>query len=96
MDDLFRTPDERFERLPGYAFEPHWHDADGLRMHYLDEGEGRTMLPAGAGMRVVCPTTPAAHRQRWAAVSAVVPRQPAALKRSATFAQSTVFHHASM
>ena len=40
MNDLFRTPDERFEGLPGYSFEPHWHDADGLRMHYLDEGSG--------------------------------------------------------
>ena len=40
MGDLFRTPEERFEGLPGYAFEPHWHAADGLRMHYLDEGEG--------------------------------------------------------
>ena len=40
MGDLFRTPEEGFEGLPGYAFEPHWHDSDGLRMHYLDEGEG--------------------------------------------------------
>jgi haloalkane dehalogenase len=40
MDELFRTPDERFGALPGYDFEPHCHDADGLRMHYLDEGAG--------------------------------------------------------
>jgi haloalkane dehalogenase len=40
VDDLFRTPDERFEGLPGFAVEPHWHDADGLRMHLLDEGSG--------------------------------------------------------
>jgi haloalkane dehalogenase len=40
VDDLFRTPDERFDGLPGFAFEPHWHDADGLRMHFLDEGGG--------------------------------------------------------
>jgi haloalkane dehalogenase len=38
MDDLFRTPDERFDALPGYDFKPHWYDADGLRLHYLDEG----------------------------------------------------------
>jgi haloalkane dehalogenase len=38
--DLFRTPDERFEALPGYDFEPHWHVADGLRLHYVDEGSG--------------------------------------------------------
>jgi haloalkane dehalogenase len=38
--DVFRTPEERFEDLPGYGFEPHWFDADGLRLHYLDEGAG--------------------------------------------------------
>jgi haloalkane dehalogenase len=40
MAEVFRTPDERFEGLPGYDFEPHWHDADGLRLHYLEEGSG--------------------------------------------------------
>ena len=39
--DVFRTPDERFEGLPGYPFEPHYAEVDGLRLHYLDEGEGR-------------------------------------------------------
>jgi haloalkane dehalogenase len=38
--DAFRTPDERFEDLPGYDFEPHYAEVDGLRLHYLDEGEG--------------------------------------------------------
>ncbi len=38
-----RTPDERFDGLAGYPFEPHYADiADGdggtLRVHYLDEG----------------------------------------------------------
>ena len=38
-----RTPDERFQNLPGYPFAPHYvdvPDGDGgsLRMHYLDEG----------------------------------------------------------
>ncbi len=33
-----RTPDSRFENLPDYAFEPHYVDIDGLRMHYVDEG----------------------------------------------------------
>jgi haloalkane dehalogenase len=33
-----RTPDERFARLPGYQFEPHYVEIDGLRLHYLDEG----------------------------------------------------------
>lgn len=37
-----RTPDERFENLPGYAFAPHYVDDltgyEGLRVHYIDEG----------------------------------------------------------
>lgn len=35
---LLRTPDERFAGLPGYAFEPHYIDVDGVRVHYVDEG----------------------------------------------------------
>ena len=36
--DAYRTPDERFEGLPGYDFEPRYVEVDGLRMHYVDEG----------------------------------------------------------
>lgn len=36
--EIFRTPDERFENLPGYSFAPNYLEIDGLRMHYLDEG----------------------------------------------------------
>jgi haloalkane dehalogenase len=36
--DILRTPEERFERLPGYPFTPHYVDVAGLRMHYVDEG----------------------------------------------------------
>jgi haloalkane dehalogenase len=42
--DFYRTPDERFEGLPGYAFEPRYAEQDGLRMHYVDEGEGDPVL----------------------------------------------------
>ena len=44
--DVYRTPDDRFEGLPGYDFEPHYFVDDGLRMHAVDEGprEGRTVL----------------------------------------------------
>ena len=42
--DVFRTPDEQFEGLPGYAFEPHYLEQDGLRMHYADEGDGDPVL----------------------------------------------------
>jgi haloalkane dehalogenase len=41
---VYRTPDERFERLPGYPFAPRYLDQDGLRMHYLDEGSGNPIL----------------------------------------------------
>lgn len=43
---VFRTPDERFADLRGYPFEPHYLESNGLRMHYVDEGEARagTML----------------------------------------------------
>ena len=42
--DVYRTPDERFDGLPGYAFEPHFLEQDGLRMHYVDEGSGAPVL----------------------------------------------------
>lgn len=37
MTEILRTPDDRFDGLPGYAFAPNWQQQDGLRMHYLDE-----------------------------------------------------------
>ena len=44
--DVFRTPDERFSGIPGFGFEPHYADLDGLRLHYLDEGpdDGRPVV----------------------------------------------------
>lgn len=42
--DAYRTPDERFQDLPGYDFAPHYLDQAGLRMHYLDEGAGAPVL----------------------------------------------------
>ena len=43
---VLRTPDERFEGLPGYGFQPHYADVpagdgsdDTIRVHYLDEGD---------------------------------------------------------
>ena len=35
---IVRTPDDRFENLPGYEFEPHYVTIGDLRMHYVDEG----------------------------------------------------------
>ena len=36
--NALRTPESRFENLPGYDFDAHYVDVDGLRMHYVDEG----------------------------------------------------------
>jgi len=41
--DVVRTPDSRFDNLPGYRFAPHYldvaaSDTEPLRMHYIDEG----------------------------------------------------------
>jgi len=46
--DIFRTPDERFEGLPGYGFDPHYTEVDGLRLHYVDEYNN------GGGRPIVC------------------------------------------
>ena len=35
---ILRTPEERFENLPGYPFAPHYVSIDGIRLHYVDEG----------------------------------------------------------
>ncbi len=45
--DYLRTPDERFENLPDFNFQPHYltmDDTEGgeLRVHYLDEGDPNT------------------------------------------------------
>jgi haloalkane dehalogenase len=66
--DVYRAPDERFEGLPGYPFGPHWLDLDGLRMHYVDEGDGDPVLllhgnPTWSFLyRKAIPPLAAAHR----------------------------------
>ncbi|MGH2956805.1 MAG: alpha/beta fold hydrolase [Solirubrobacterales bacterium] len=40
----FRTPEERFQGLPDFDFEPHYREVDGLRLAHLDVGEGRPIL----------------------------------------------------
>jgi haloalkane dehalogenase len=52
--DFVRTPDDRFDNLPGYPFEPHYAEVEAgdgsgtqLRVHYIDEGDqssGETVL----------------------------------------------------
>ena len=44
MPDAYRTPDERFEDLPGFRYEPHYRDWNGLRLAHIDEGDGPTVV----------------------------------------------------
>jgi haloalkane dehalogenase len=41
---VVRTPDERFSKLPDFSFTPHYIEVNGLRIHYVDEGKGETIL----------------------------------------------------
>jgi pimeloyl-ACP methyl ester carboxylesterase len=43
-----RTPDHRFEALPGYGFEPQWFEHRDWRVHYIDEG------PRDAAVTALC------------------------------------------
>ena len=42
--DVFRTPDDRFARLPDFDWEPRFVEADGLRIGYVDVGSGPAVL----------------------------------------------------
>jgi haloalkane dehalogenase len=37
--ELLRTPDERFQGLPGWDFAPRYVNVEGVRVHYVDEGD---------------------------------------------------------
>ncbi len=41
---ILRTPDERFQNLPGFPFDPHYLDTGEARLHYVDEGQGEIVL----------------------------------------------------
>jgi len=41
---LMRTPEENFENLPGYDFDPHYLQVGDTRMHYVDEGGGEEVI----------------------------------------------------
>ena len=41
---VLRTPEERFENLPDYDFEPHYLQVGDTRMHYVDEGQGEELI----------------------------------------------------
>jgi haloalkane dehalogenase len=44
VTDVFRTPGERFEDLPGFPWRPRYREAGGLRLAHLDEGDGRPVV----------------------------------------------------
>src|SRR5216683_2703952 len=48
--DFLRTPDERFDGLPGWPYAPRYAEVGGLRIHYVDEGP-----LVAAGHRAVAP-----------------------------------------
>ena len=41
---VFRTPEERFERLPDFAFEPSYRTVGDLRLAHIDVGEGAPVV----------------------------------------------------
>ena len=41
---IIRTPDERFDNLPGFPYQPHYTSVNGVRIHYVDEGAGEVIL----------------------------------------------------
>jgi len=42
--ESLRTPDDRFHNLPGFPFAPRYLEIGGVRVHYIDEGAGETVL----------------------------------------------------
>jgi haloalkane dehalogenase len=40
----YRTPDERFDGLSGWPYAPRYAEQDGLRLHYVEEGDGDPIL----------------------------------------------------
>ena len=42
--NVYRTPDERFADLPGFPFQPRYVEQEGMRMHYVDKGDGDPVL----------------------------------------------------
>jgi haloalkane dehalogenase len=40
VTDVYRTPDDHFDNLPDFPWEPKYHQWDGLRLAYIDEGDG--------------------------------------------------------
>jgi len=43
IKNFLRTPEERFQNLPDFPYQPHYTEIGGLRIAYIDEG--RKMAP---------------------------------------------------
>jgi haloalkane dehalogenase len=41
---IIRTPEERFEIIKDFSYEPRYVEANGFRVHYVDVGEGELIL----------------------------------------------------
>ena len=41
---VLRTPDRYFDHLPGYPYEPHYAEIEGLRLAYIEQGQGDPIL----------------------------------------------------
>lgn len=41
---VIRTPEERFEVVKDFSYEPRYVDLNGLRIHYVEEGNGEVIL----------------------------------------------------
>ena len=56
--DALRTPDAAFDNLPGYPWPPHYVSnlpvLEGLRLHYLDEGEAEVAIEAFGQTTYLC------------------------------------------
>ena len=42
--DFVRTPEKHFDNLPGWSFEPKYLEWKDMRIHYVEEGSGETIL----------------------------------------------------
>ena len=41
---ILRTPEDRFQNLPEYGFDPRYVEVNNARVHYVDEGVGEPIL----------------------------------------------------
>ena len=75
--EALRTPEERFDRLPSFPWEPRYREWEGLRLAYVDEGEG---CPRGALARRAHVVAPVAEG-RGVAARVGTPLHPTRLAR---------------